>query len=125
MASVTTNAGGPPNIPLDNKPTFGGLWGRNTAPSNQGPMPPYNNQGQNYNYNNPAQSPSDGNYSNEPPLPPPPAYGQGTSNHGYYEPPPGPPPQAQGQNSYSTPFGSPPPAHTTAQNDSFVGGFRK
>ena len=89
MASATTQAGIPPNIQLGNKPTFngpwGGPWGQATAPSNQVSTSAYGNQGQNYNsYNNAAQNPSNIDYPNQSPLPPPPAYGQDANNHGHY-----------------------------------------
>jgi len=81
IVAVTTLEGVPPNIQLGNKATFGGPWGQTTAPSNQLRMTPYDNQEQNY---NPYQSPSNNDYPNQTPLPPPPAYGQGANNHGKY-----------------------------------------
>lgn len=85
MATVTTQGGIPPNIQLGNKPMFSRPWGQATAPPNQVPMSAYDTQGQNHNpYNNPAQYPSNSDYPNQSPLPPPPAYGQDANNHGYY-----------------------------------------
>ena len=78
MVAVTTQGGVPPN---SHKPTFGGPWGPTTAPSNQLRTSPYDNQEQNYNS---YQSPSNSDYPNQSPLPPPPAYGQGANNHGKY-----------------------------------------
>lgn len=85
MTSITTQGGIPPNIQLGNKPMFNRPWGQATASPNQVPMSAYDSQGQNYNpYNNAAQYPSNSDYPNQSPLPPPPAYGQDVNNHGYY-----------------------------------------
>ncbi|KAH9479033.1 hypothetical protein JR316_0007607 [Psilocybe cubensis] len=141
---MRANPGAQPNF-FYGKPMFGGPWGRSNGTAIPPPPvgqvnsggPSYNrgnsfgNTGPVYNRGSSFNAP----YSSTPPAIteypapnaplPPPAYGQDANYEGQYAPPSGAPPPVNSVNhaNYAPPV-SPPAAHTTGQDNTFVGGFR-